>query len=67
MRVVNERLFTQNELFGNDGTLMSNALKKLNAMSSFDEVKTIFDRSILVSQNWLTENKKKKLPHSLKW
>lgn len=57
---INERLFTQNELFGNDGTLMSNALEKLNAMSSFDEAKQYLIDQFVVSQNWLTENKIKK-------
>ncbi|MCB0660258.1 MAG: hypothetical protein KDC04_04945 [Saprospiraceae bacterium] len=57
---INERLFTQNEQFGNDGTLMSNALEKLNAMSSFDEAKHYLIDQLVVPQNWLTENKIKK-------
>ncbi|MEZ4910900.1 MAG: hypothetical protein R2774_08560 [Saprospiraceae bacterium] len=57
---INEKIFTQQELFNNSATLMTETLEVLNNMPSFAEAKTYLVENLIYSQNWLSEQKIKK-------
>ncbi len=56
---LNDRLLTQNELFGGSKTVFDEALKDLNNMSSFETAKNVIV-SMAVKYNWTTSEDRKK-------
>lgn len=49
---LNERIFTQNELFGGDHDLFKTTVQKIDKMNSFDEAKRYLIEHIALDQNW---------------
>lgn len=49
---LNERIFTQNELFGGDHDLFKTTVQKIDKMNSFDEAKRYLIDHIALDQNW---------------
>lgn len=56
---LNDRLLTQNELFGGSKAVFDEALKDLNNMSSFDTAKNVLV-AMAVRYNWATTEDRKK-------
>jgi len=57
---INERIFTQNELFGGNQEEMNNILTALNGLGSFDEAKDVLIRSVANKYGWGESAKHKK-------
>jgi hypothetical protein len=57
---INERMFTQQELFGNDAQAFNDALKKLNAFGSFEEARQYLIDHIIYTYDWTADVKIKK-------
>jgi hypothetical protein len=57
---INERMFTQQELFGNDAHAFNDALKKLNAFGSFEEARQYLIDHIIYTYDWTSDAKLKK-------
>ena len=56
---LNERIFTQNELFGGDHELFKQTVQKINQMNSFAEAKSYLIENIAQNQNWASEDRVK--------
>lgn len=57
---INEKIFTQQELFNNNATLMTETLEALNDMTTFQDARAYLVQNLVYSQNWLSEHKIKK-------
>jgi len=57
---INERIFTQNELFGGDHVLFRATLEQIEGMSGFEEVSTFLQNSVAKDHSWESPKKMKK-------
>lgn len=57
---INEKIFTVNELFGNDQAELDNILLALNGLDNFEEAKSLLARSVAVKHNWTDSDNFKK-------
>lgn len=57
---LNERLFTQKELFGDNSSHFNEVLDTLNKMSTYDEAKTYLLNNVIPVYHWDSEGKVKK-------
>lgn len=57
---INERIFTQQELFNNNATQFNDALIKLNSFGNFNEAKSFIVSELVSTYGWTSENKIKK-------
>jgi hypothetical protein len=57
---LNERLFTQKELFGDNSSHFNEVLDTLNRMSTYDEAKTYLLKNVIPVYHWDSEGKIKK-------
>lgn len=57
---INERIFTQQELFGNDQTFFNNVLSTLNQFNNFEDAKQYLTDHVVSKYGWTTESKIKK-------
>ncbi|KXK40870.1 MAG: hypothetical protein J5I52_09315 [Saprospiraceae bacterium] len=57
---INERIFTQQELFGNNAQAFNEILQKLNGFTSFDETKAYLIADVIPVFGWTAEDKVKK-------
>ena len=57
---INERIFTQQELFGNNQAHFSETLEGLNKCQSFDEAKQYLVNNVIYKYDWVAEQKSKK-------
>lgn len=57
---INERIFTQNELFAGDHILFRSTLEQIEGMSSFEEASTFLKNGIAKDENWESGKKRKK-------
>lgn len=57
---INERMFTQSELFGGNKEEMDNMLKALNGLANYEEAKSVLMKSAAVKYNWSDAEKIKK-------
>jgi len=57
---INERIFTQQELFGNNQAHFSETLEGLNKCQSFDEAKQYLVNNVIYKYDWVAEPKIKK-------
>jgi hypothetical protein len=57
---INERMFTQQELFGNDAQAFANTLKKMNSCDSFEEARQYLLDHVIYTYDWTSEAKIKK-------
>lgn len=57
---INERIFTQQELFGNNQAHFSETLEGLNKCQSFDEAKQYLVNNVIYKYDWVAEQKTKK-------
>ena len=57
---INEKIFTQQELFGNNQEKFNETLVKLNGFQHFEEAKQYLSESIIPLFDWTNENKVKK-------
>lgn len=57
---INEKIFTQQELFGNDQDAFNDTLVKLNGFTNFEEAKQYLTDHIISKYKWTSENKVKK-------
>ncbi len=63
---INERIFTQNELFGGNKEEMDNMLVALNGLSTFEEAKNVLMRSVASKYDWTSAGKLKKARNFIK-
>jgi hypothetical protein len=57
---INERMFTQQELFGNDAQAFANTLKKMNSCDSFEEARQYLLDHVIYTYDWTSDAKIKK-------
>ncbi len=57
---INERIFTQQELFGNDQGAFNDTLLKLNSFQNFEDAKRYLTDHIITKYAWTNESKVKK-------
>jgi hypothetical protein len=57
---INERIFTQQELFNNNASQFNDALMKLNSFGNFNEAKSFIVSELVSTYGWTNENKIKK-------
>jgi hypothetical protein len=57
---INERVFTQQELFGNDQSAFNEIMGTLNQFKSFDDAKQYLTDHVMYKYGWTAENKVKK-------
>lgn len=57
---INERIFTQQELFGNNQLLFIETLQRLNNCHNFEEAKQYLIENIIATYDWTNEHKIKK-------
>jgi len=57
---INERMFTQQELFGNDAQVFGETLKKMNTFGSFEEARQYLLDHIIYTFDWTSDAKIKK-------
>lgn len=57
---INERIFTQQELFGNDNEVFNSTLQNLNNCQNFDEAKQYLFDNVIYKFDWVSEKKLKK-------
>lgn len=57
---LNEKIFTQQELFGGDGKEMAAVLAKINGLSDFEQAKTVLIEEVARKYEWDTPAKEKK-------
>jgi hypothetical protein len=57
---INERIFTQQELFGNNQQKFNDTLQKLNNCQSFDDAKQYLTDDVIFQMDWLNETRLKK-------
>ena len=57
---INERIFTQQELFGNNQAHFSETLEGLNKCQSFEEAKQYLVNNVIYKYDWVAEHKSKK-------
>jgi hypothetical protein len=57
---INERIFTQQELFGNNQAHFSETLEGLNKCQSFDEAKQYLVHNVIYKYDWVAEQNIKK-------
>ena len=57
---INERIFTQQELFGNNQAVFNATLEGLNKCQNFDEAKQYLLENVIYTFDWTNENKIKK-------
>lgn len=64
---LNERILTQNELFGGEKNAFDTAIQKLNAMDRFDEVESYLCEEIIPKYDWMNEARIKKAQWFIKF
>lgn len=64
---INERIFTQQELFGNNQQVFNETLQKLNNCQNFDDAKQYLVENVIFSYDWTNENKVKKASTFIKF
>jgi len=57
---INEKIFTQQELFKNDGIALNEVLQRLNNCQTFDEAKHYLMQNVIDTYQWTSEHKLKK-------
>ena len=57
---INERMFTQQELFGNDAQAFASTLKKINSCDSFEEARQYLLDNVIYTYDWTSDAKIKK-------
>ncbi|MFZ1749032.1 MAG: hypothetical protein WAU01_02520, partial [Saprospiraceae bacterium] len=57
---INEKIFTQQELFANDAEIMTATLKALNNCKDFYEAKHYLLENVIYKYDWVNDNKLKK-------
>jgi len=57
---INERMFTQQELFGNDAQAFANTLKQMNSCDSFEEARQYLLDKVIYTYDWTSDAKIKK-------
>ncbi|MBK8052197.1 MAG: hypothetical protein IPK35_02650 [Saprospiraceae bacterium] len=57
---INERVFTQQELFGNDQSAFNEIMGTLNQFKNFDDAKQYLTDHVMYKYGWTAENKVKK-------
>ncbi len=57
---INERIFTQQELFGNNQQQFNDTLQKLNNCHNFEEAKQYLIENVIYTFDWVNESKVKK-------
>ncbi|MCE2789211.1 MAG: hypothetical protein LW630_04790 [Saprospiraceae bacterium] len=62
----NEKMLTQQELFGNNAQSFQDTLNALNACKNFDEAKDFLIRNIIPTYQWTSDTKLKKATHFVK-
>lgn len=55
---LNERIFTQNELFGGDHEVFQSTVQRLNECSTFEEAKSFLMEEIVDKYDWADEGRK---------
>lgn len=63
---LNERISTQNELFGGDNAAFEKTVEALNQLRSYDEAKNYLIRDVAVRYNWVSKAKKDKAKEFIK-
>lgn len=63
---LNERISTQNELFGGDAAAFDATVSTLNQLRSYDEAKDYLVRNVAVKFNWTAKDKKTKAKDFIK-
>ncbi len=63
---LNERISTQNELFGGDAADFENTVSALNQLRNYEEAKNYLIRDMAVKYNWLGKAKKEKAKEFIK-
>jgi len=64
---INERIFTQQELFGNNQQVFNETLQRLNLCQNFGEAKQYLEDHIIYKYDWTNENKVKKAVTFIKY
>jgi len=64
---INERIFTQQELFGNNQQLFNETLQRLNNCQDFGEAKQYLVENVISTYDWTNENKVKKATTFIKF
>ena len=57
---INERIFTQQELFGNNQQQFNDTLQRLNNCQNFEEAKQYLIENVITTYGWTNENRLKK-------
>lgn len=57
---LNERILTQNELFGGEKSSFDTAVQKLNGLDDFEQVKTYLCEELIPKYDWMDETRIKK-------
>ena len=63
---LNERISTQNELFGGDGAAFDATVSTLNQLRNYEEAKDYLIRNVAVKYNWASNDKKAKAKEFIK-
>ncbi len=63
---LNERISTQNELFGGDNNAFETTVNALNQLRSYDEAKDYLVRNVAQRYNWAGKEKKDKAKEFIK-
>ena len=63
---LNEKISTQNELFGGDSANFEATLNSLNQLNSYEEAKDYLVRNIALRYNWASKEKKEKAKEFIK-
>lgn len=64
---INERIFTQQELFGNNQQIFNETLQRLNNCQDFGEAKQYLVENVVSTYDWTNENKVKKASTFIKF
>jgi hypothetical protein len=64
---INERIFTQQELFGNNQQVFNETLQRLNICQNFGEAKQYLLENVISTYDWTSENKVKKATTFIKF
>jgi hypothetical protein len=64
---INERIFTQQELFGNNQQVFNETLQRLNNCQDFVEAKQYLVENVISTYDWTNENKVKKATTFIKF
>lgn len=57
---LNERILTQNELFGGDKNSFDNALQRLNSLERFEDARHYLSEELIPQYDWMDEKRIKK-------